>query len=109
VTPDQIADGLSRLGRLAHVWVEGDHGSWCVKIGWGAAGIFVGRGETVSEAYRAALDAIVRTKQAYPGLHDLAASVTPGILGLPAKCRACQTMKEWVEGQAAHIAASEAE
>ena len=108
MTPDQIADGLTRLGKLAHVWVEADHGNWQVRIGWGAAGIFAGRGETMSEAYRAALDAIVRTKQTYPGLHDLAASVTPGILGLPAKCRACQTMKEWVEGQAAP-AASEAE
>lgn len=108
MTPDQIADGLTRLGKLAHVWVEADHGNWQVQIGWGAAGIFVGHGETMSEAYRAALDAIVRTKQTYPGLHDLAASVTPGILGLPAKCRACETMRGWVEGQAA-TAASEAE
>jgi len=108
MTPDQIADGISRIGKLAHIWVEADHGKWSVKIAWGAAGVFLGHGETLSEAYRSALNAIVRTKQRYPGLHDLAASVTPGILGLPAKCRTCSTMKEWVEGQAAP-AASEAE
>jgi hypothetical protein len=96
MTPDKIADAIHRIGNMAHIWVEGDHGKWKVTVNWGGAGSFIGEGQTEAEAYRSALDKIIRQESQTPGLHNLAAAVTPGVLGLPAECHRCQTMKTWI-------------
>ena len=96
MTPDKTADAIGRLGSLAHIWVEGDHGQWQFTIVWGGVGAFRGKGETLEAAYRNVLAAIIEGGRTQPGLHDLAASVTPGILGLPAECHGCRTMEDWL-------------
>jgi len=96
MAPDKFADAIQRLGTLAHVWLEGDHGTWTITIGWGAAGVFRGRSTVIDDAYRLALDQIIRKTVESPGLHNLAAAVTPGILGLPAACQQCPTMEVWL-------------
>lgn len=95
MTPDKLADAVERIGTLAHIWVEGDHGKWRVTIGWGGAETFVGEGNTEADAYRAVLDKIIRQEATTPGLHNLAAAVTPGALGLPSECRNCERMRYW--------------
>ena len=99
MTPDKIADAVERIGKLAHIWVEGDHGKWKVSIAWGGAGVFVGEGDTEAKAYRSVLDKIIRQEAEMPGLHNLAAAVTPGILGLPSECHSCPVMTAWVNGR----------
>ena len=95
MTPDKVADAVERVGTLAHIWVEGDHGRWKITIGWGGAGMFIGEGASEVEAYRAVLDKIIKQEASMPGLHNLAAAVTPGVLGLPVECHRCPVMKEW--------------
>ena len=99
MTPDKIADAIGRIGTLAHIWVEGDHGLWRVTIIWGGAGSFVGEGTSEVDAYRNVLDKIIRQEANNPGLHNLAAAVTPGILGLPTECHRCPTMQTWIQSR----------
>ena len=101
MTPDKTADAIDRLGTVAHVWVEGDHGVWMTTLVWGGAGAFKGRGNSLETAYRNMLQAIIAAGRMQPGLHDLAASVTPGILGLPAECHGCRTMERWLKERVA--------
>jgi hypothetical protein len=98
-SPDKTADGIERIGMLAHVWVEGDHGRWKVTVGWGGAGTFQGEGESLLCAYRAALNKMARERTGHPGLHNLAAAVTPGMLGLPAECHDCEKWRRWQIGR----------
>ena len=95
MTPDKIADSVERLGELSHLWIEADHGRWTVTLVWGGSGAFIGRGDSLTAAYRSVLDAIIIAGHSAPGLHDLAARVSPGIVGLPVECHACPVMERW--------------
>jgi hypothetical protein len=76
-----VSESIQRLGELSHVVVDGFHGQWTVTILWGGAGPFTGLGETLDRAYRNALDTLIISGYSTPGIHDLAAQVTPGQFG----------------------------
>jgi hypothetical protein len=75
----EVSKSIQRLGELSHVIVDGNHGRWTVTVLWGGAGPFTGDGETLDEAYRHALDVLILSGHTTPGIHDLAAQITPGV------------------------------
>jgi hypothetical protein len=76
-----VSESIQRLGELSHVIVDGNHGHWRVTILWGGAGPFTGNGEQLDRAYRNALDELIISGHSTPGIHNLAAQVTPGQFG----------------------------
>ncbi len=74
-----IERAINHVGELSHVVINGDHGVFNVTILWGGSGPFRGIGPDLATAYRAALDSIIVTGHSTPGLHELAAQITPGV------------------------------
>jgi hypothetical protein len=75
----QASQAIQRLGDLSHVVIDGNHGSWTVTVLWGGFGPYVGNGDCLDCAYRSALDKLIVSGHSVPGIHDLAAQVTPGL------------------------------
>jgi hypothetical protein len=75
----EVSKSIQHLGDLSHVVVDGNHGRWTVTILWGGAAPFVGTGEQLDCAYRHALDMLIISGHSTPGIHDLAAQITPGV------------------------------
>ena len=76
-----LSQSIEHLGDLSHVVIDGNHGHWTVTVLWGGAGPFVGAGEHLGTAYRAALDTLIISGHSTPGIHELASQVTPGMFG----------------------------